>query len=285
MLTLSPSGLLSSRIIDIDKYVDLDPTYISRYLILAGIIDSYRYHKSDQKLKILEVGGSGSILSHFIDTDLTIIDILPNRDKLANYIQGSALAMPFADKSYDMVISSDVLEHIPNDDRTAFLKELSRVTKDIVVVAAPFNLPGVRSAEISANNFYKDMIGEDHRWLAEHLVDELPNLNQTKSILENKGMETGHFCHTTLYYWQLITRTGFILAHYGGKKDFVEKIRSINRHYMEKIMSEDFSSIGYRTFIIASKKHEIDIKLDDEKDRASDVEILDLLTEAIATLL
>ncbi len=285
MLTLSPSGLLNNKTIDIDKYVYLDPTYVSRYLILAGIIDSYRYHKSDQNLKILEVGGSGSILHHFVEADITIIDVLPNDNKLENYVQGDALAMPFADKSYDIVITSDVLEHIPKDNRAKFLKEISRVTKDLAVVAAPFNLKGVREAEISANNFYKNIRQEDHRWLAEHLLDELPSLNQTNVILENQGMETGHFSHTSLYYWQLITRTGFMLAHYGEKQDFADKIKMINHYYLKNIMSEDFVDVGYRTFIIASKKHEINVKLSDEKNESSSIEILDLLTDAIATLL
>ncbi len=285
MLTLSPSGLLSSRSIEIDKYVQLDPTYVSRYLILAGIIDSYMFHKGDKKIRILEVGGSGSILSQFINVDLTIIDILPNDNKLENYVQGSALAMPFADSSFDIVITSDVLEHIPKSDRPKFLKELSRVTKDLVVVAAPFNLTGVRDAEISANNFYKKMRGEDHRWLAEHLLDELPNLNQSEAILEKQEMEIGHFSHTSLYNWQLVTRTGFLLAHYGQKKEFADKLKEINQYYFNNIMNDDFSNIGYRTFIVASKKHEIDIKLEDENDKLLSVEVLDILTDAIATLL
>lgn len=285
MLTLSPSGLLSNRLVDIDKYVQLDPTFVSRYLILAGIIDSYMFHKGDKKLRILEVGGSGSILSQFIDVDLTILDILPNEHKLENYVQGSALAMPFADSSYDVVITSDVLEHIPKSDRPKFLKELTRVTKDLVVVAAPFNLTGVRDAEILANNFYKNIRGEDHRWLAEHLLDDLPNLNQSEVVLEKQEMEIGHFSHTSLYNWQLVTRVGFLLAHYGEKKAFADKLKEINRYYLKNIMSDDFSSIGYRTFIVASKKHEIDIKIEDDNEKSLNEEIQNILTDAIATLL
>ena len=285
MLTLSPSGLLSNKIFDIEKYISLDPTYVSRYVILAGIIESYMFHKGNKKLKILEVGGSGSILKQFIDVDLSIIDILPNVEKVDNYTEGSALAMPFADNSFDIVLSSDVLEHIPKDDRTAFLKEISRVTKDLAVVANPFNLLGVRAAEISANDFYKKMTGTDHRWLFEHLLDELPNLNQSEIILEKEGMELGHFSHTTLYNWQLVTRTGFMLAHYGGKKEFAEKIKMINKYYLENIMNTDFSEIGYRTFIVASKKHEVDIKSESGKDNYLSIDILNLLTDAIVTLL
>lgn len=286
MLTLSPSGLLNKDLVDTNKYSEIDPTYISRYLLQAGILRAYQQHQgAKKKLKVLDVGGSGSILTQFVDVDLTIIDILPNKDKFSNYVQGSALAMPFADKSFDVVLSCDVLEHIPKNDREKFLKECVRVTKDLVIVAAPFNLKGVRDAEVVANDYYKKMTGEDHRWLFEHLLDELPSLQQAGLILGKNGLEYDHFSHTALNNWQLVTRTGFLLAHNGNRLEFVEHVKKINKYYLENIMSTDFSKTGYRTFIVASKKHEVDIKTEPDQYDSKTASLFTVLTDAIRTLL
>lgn len=284
MFTLSPSGLLARRSIEADKYVGVDPTFVSRYLLQASVLEAYQMHQGIKKLKVLDVGGAGSIIAQFIDVDLTIIDVLPNKDKIANYIQGDALVMPFADKSFDVVISCDVLEHIPKDSRAAFLRESARVTKDLMIVAAPFNLEGVRDAETKANNFYKEMTGEDHRWLMEHLLDTLPDLKEAHNVLRGSNLHTSHFSHTALDYWQLVTRAGFLLAQQGHPR-LVEHIHQLNKFYLEELMPSDFSETGYRTFLLASRQHEIDIKSEPDLFNPKLIPVFSLLTDAILPLL
>ncbi len=286
MFTLSPSGLLQSGKIDTLKYSSLDPTFISRYLLQAAILEAYQNHEyADKKLKVLDVGGAGSIIGDFIDVDLSVIDVLPNTTKLPNYTQGDALVMPYADNSFDAVISCDVIEHIPKQDRAAFLKESARVTKDLMIVAAPFDLKGVREAEISANDYYRAMTGEDHRWLLEHLQDELPNIKQAALDLEKAGLNTAHFSHTALNNWQLVTRAGFLLAHQDQHEKFAEVIRELNKYYLDNIMAGDFSTTGYRSFLVASKKHEVDIKPEPDVLDPKLTRIFSLLTESILYLL
>lgn len=285
MFTLSPSGLLARDRINSSEYSSFDPTYISRYLIQAGILEAYQLHQGAKKLKVLDVGGAGSILSEFIDIDLTILDMLPNEHKAKNYVKGDALAMPFADKSFDVVVSCDVIEHIPKDSRSAFLKESARATKDLLIVAAPFNLKGVRDAEVSANNFYKEMTGQDHRWLLEHLVDELPNIKQAALTLEKVGLNTAYFSNTALDNWQLVTRVGFLLSHVDGKSAFAHDLRKLNEYYLDNLMQQDFSTTGYRSFLVASKKHEVDIKSEKDAYNPKLVEVFSLITNAILRLL
>ena len=285
MLTLNISKGLSGKLIDISSFSGADPTFVSRYLIIAVILKAYQKLLGSNKLKVLDVGGSGSILSKFIDVDLTIIDILPNDANRDNYIQGSALIMPFADSSFDVVMSCDVLEHIGKDDRPLFLKESARVTKDLMITAAPFNLQGVRKAEISANKFYKDMTGEDHRWLFEHLLDELPDLLLASKVLGDLGMQVEHFSHTSLDNWQLVTQAGFLVAQEAIHPEFVEKIKELNDYYLGNIMRSDFSDTGYRSFIIASKKQKIDIKPEKDIYRPELEIVFSILSDAILKLL
>ncbi len=285
MLTINPGELLAKEKFKVDDFTDVDPTFVSRYLLQAAILRDYQKQQGIKKLKVLDVGGSGSILANFIDVDLTIIDILPNVANLPNYIQGSALTMSFADNSFDVVVSCDVLEHISYDDRPMFLKESARVTKDLMIVAAPFNLEGVRPAEISANKYYKDMTGEDHRWLFEHLLDELPDLERAKHVLADSNMQVDSFSHTALDYWQLVTRAGFLMAQAPVHPEFVKKIQALNRYYLENIMHKDFSATGYRSFLIASKQHELKIAKTPDAYSPESEAIYSLLTDSILKLL
>ncbi len=287
MFTFNPSGKLteiSDNIFDFDKYSSFDPTFVSRYLIQASIIDAYKKHAKTKRPSVLDVGGAGSLLDAFSDAKLHIIDIQPIDYPNKNYTVGNALNMPFKDKQFDVVISCDVLEHIKKDDRKQFIKECTRVSRGLVIISAPFNLTGVRLAEISANNFYKSLTGDDHIWLKEHLQDELPELYQTKRIFTDLGFGAGYFTHTSLDYWQLLTRLSFLMAPKYSKHNLADNIQIINKFYLDKIMPKDFSDTGYRSFIIAAKDN---IHIDKTPDRLdADLEnTFSLLTEIIVDLL
>ena len=62
-------------------------------------------------------------------------------DHPATAVQGDALALPFADGTFDRVIASEVLEHIPDD--TAAMRELARVLRPggSMAVTVPRCLP------------------------------------------------------------------------------------------------------------------------------------------------
>jgi SAM-dependent methyltransferase len=53
-------------------------------------------------------------------------------------VLGSATALPFDDASFDLVMSTDALEHIPDSDESTAWTELFRVASNWVVVAVPF---------------------------------------------------------------------------------------------------------------------------------------------------
>ncbi|MEX2196855.1 MAG: class I SAM-dependent methyltransferase [Thermoleophilaceae bacterium] len=80
--------------------------------------------------------------------------------------------LPFADASFDTVISLDVLEHVPPADRTAFVDELARVSANRVVVACPSSEMGpiddlVRAVFVRSGQ-------EVPGWLSEHDEFGLP---------------------------------------------------------------------------------------------------------------
>ena len=82
-----------------------------------------------------------------------------------NYINGSALDMPFADKSFDRVVSFETIEHLP--DHRKFLSEIRRVLKDdgVLILSSPNKTP-----------FRKRNPGENEYHITELEAEELPEL-------------------------------------------------------------------------------------------------------------
>jgi SAM-dependent methyltransferase len=58
-----------------------------------------------------------------------------SRNARAAFLQGDLELLPFADDSFDVVVSSHVIEHLPNP--AAGLHELRRVTRDRALIAMP----------------------------------------------------------------------------------------------------------------------------------------------------
>lgn len=69
-----------------------------------------------------------------------------------SFLVGDAESLPFSDNSFDLVVSSHVLEHVPDFDRG--LKEVMRVTKRRAVVAIPTALNGCSFVQLGRGWFY-----------------------------------------------------------------------------------------------------------------------------------
>lgn len=86
---------------------------------------------------ILDVGGSLGELRKFLPrTHITTADVVPGADVVYDGEQ-----LPFPDRSWEIVVSVDTLEHIPENRRLAFVKELVRIAKKKVVLIAPYGSP------------------------------------------------------------------------------------------------------------------------------------------------
>ncbi len=84
----------------------------------------------DKEFKILEIGsGDGYIAKYLNDIGYNVVatDLNPRIPSYYNIQKVSANPLPFSSNSFDIVLSSNVLEHIKDLEDT--LKELSRVLK------------------------------------------------------------------------------------------------------------------------------------------------------------
>ena len=97
--------------------------------------------------RILEVGcgegrqltaiGSGFPAADLVGLDLPDVELEEAWDGVASsMVQASALTLPFADDSFDLVMAIEVLEHLPDPEQA--MREIARVASGTVVLSVPW---------------------------------------------------------------------------------------------------------------------------------------------------
>lgn len=117
---------------DFDKYMSDYDVKQRQLLVFSRLLGNQRLDGA----KVLEVGcGTGRFSKRIagIGADLTVLDIGATLvDKVARTLSctgvvGSACNLPFADQTFDAVISSECIEHTPNPERA--IEEMCRVCR------------------------------------------------------------------------------------------------------------------------------------------------------------
>jgi len=130
------------------KYTaDFGPSCRSRYNIMRGLVKKY----SNPKASLLDIGcGSGNLLSvlkksgfeNIYGSDFSNESVSLNSQKFGTRIFYADIREIkfFEGRIYDVVICSDVLEHI-QDDKTA-VKNIGRILNDngILIISVPYNM-------------------------------------------------------------------------------------------------------------------------------------------------
>lgn len=99
------------------------------------------------------------------------------------------LHIPFADSSYDVVTSIDVLEHMPKAERVQVVSEMIRVAKHKVILVFPyFCEENVKMEEdILADMKKKNILPKPS--ISEHRRYELPKISEIEKIIKEKGIK------------------------------------------------------------------------------------------------
>jgi hypothetical protein len=140
--------------------------WAARYYPILRVLRPYLSETNS----LLEVG-SGSVgigkfhRRPFVGCDVEFM-FRPKAPMLA--IKASATNLPFEDRSFDAVVVSDVLEHVPPDVRLEVIRESLRVTRQIAI----FGFPSGQEAfehDVQLAEFYERNGQPRPVWLQEHL--------------------------------------------------------------------------------------------------------------------
>lgn len=120
--------------LDPDTSFRSHPREIERERVLMGLI-----RPGESALDIGARDGYYSVLLAQRFAHVASLDLAPSRvhDSRVECVAGDATALPFPDRSFDLVFCAEVLEHIPDVERAC--REIVRVTRGCAVICTPFN--------------------------------------------------------------------------------------------------------------------------------------------------
>ncbi len=138
--------------------------------------------------RLLDAGSGNAGLAYFLHRPVVGLDIRFSSAEMRAFssplepVLGSIVELPFRDAAFDAVVSMDTLEHLPASKRPKAVRELLRVSKDLVVIGFPY---GEASSE-----YDRQALREERRrgvappWREEHVVHGLPGEELHAQIME-----------------------------------------------------------------------------------------------------
>ena len=124
--------------------------------------------------------GTGFLTRHLpgdvvgLDQSSAMLEIARERAPDARFVQGEGIALPFADDSFDRVVTAHFYGHLEDSDRSSFLSEARRVARELVVVDAMLR------DDVSPEERQERILNDGSRWQVykryftpEVLTDEL----------------------------------------------------------------------------------------------------------------
>jgi GT2 family glycosyltransferase len=218
-----------------------------RYNIIRQIIEVLN---TKPRFQILEVGAAFSPLRRLTENhSLVLLDEQFSGTGVDVGASGSHL--PFANQSFDIVISTDVLEHIKNDERPSFLNELCRVTSQTLILGFPQDIPESNFVDRSFLEYIRARTNQESEYLNEHLKFGLPNPAEVRKLLEPQMAEILEFENSNTSSWLFLQNANFTASNIPELKKAADALNDIFNRQLN-----DFSHTPqcYRKFFVCFKK-------------------------------
>jgi GT2 family glycosyltransferase len=132
-----------------------------------------------ESIRLLDVGDPFGHVGELFPGDRTVsLDLFTEGAASAGHhrVIGSGLELPFPDRSFDLVASHDTYEHIPEEHRPGFVRELLRVARGPVLLVAPFADARTEFCERLVGGYFVARTGRSLPALEEHRACGLPSL-------------------------------------------------------------------------------------------------------------
>lgn len=203
------------------------------------------------QLRVLDVGGAELTQQFMPEHEIVVTNLSPEHPFA---VQSSGAALPFADNTFDVVVTVDTLEHIPPADRQAFIGEMIRVAHNYVLVTGPFASLINHEAERLLDDYIFERTGSHHYYLAEHLEFGLPTLHTTIDQFVAHGCSTATVPsgYTPRWIAMMLMRFSMAGAEQGrAANSWLEKL------YNHQFYWADHREPSYRHVVVAAKQGDV----------------------------
>jgi ubiquinone/menaquinone biosynthesis C-methylase UbiE len=163
---------------------------------------------------VLDVGSGASGITALLGShwEATALDSDPTdygasdgpADDAVERIAGDVREMPFADRSFDVVTSIDMMEHLAPSDRPRALAEIARVARRTAIIVCPTGARG-HASDGRLSRFYEGRGAERQQWLEEHLAHPFPEPSEVEEGLAPLRIEVMQGYENT-YAHELVMR-------------------------------------------------------------------------------
>jgi hypothetical protein len=139
------------------------------------IIRTLKQHGLFDQGSLLEIGSGPIGIGRyrklpFVGCDISF-PITPEAPMMP--LSASAAQLPVKDREFDVVLASDVLEHIPTELRTRVIRESMRVARKLVIFGFPSGELAWKSDQALYNSYVNAKL-DPPNWLAEHMEAPFP---------------------------------------------------------------------------------------------------------------
>ena len=165
-----------------------------------------------ETLSVLDVGGGDGELGLF----------LPRADYVVAepYVNGlSGLSLPFEPRQFDAVTSCHVLEHVPKNEREAFLDRLLACADKTLLLLGPFHVP--RAKQTAALEWLVEIT--DAPWAHEHLECGLPELDEVRDWAASRQLG----CEVTANGSHPLATALVVARHYAAMADRLDELEPL----------------------------------------------------------
>jgi SAM-dependent methyltransferase len=136
---------------------------------------------------ILDAGCGNGIITNALgaDYDVTGLDISPValEQVTTNKVLGSVTALPFAERTFDLVMCNEVLEHLETEDVQKAITELKRCARNYLLISVPYEEQIERElVKCRTCGLVSNVYGHLQRF-SEHSLDRLTGLKRMESHL------------------------------------------------------------------------------------------------------
>ncbi|MGD2086730.1 MAG: glycosyltransferase [Candidatus Aminicenantes bacterium] len=227
---------------------------------IREIVDIIVQETGKDRLKILDIGGfridaeerEDLLLNEFLPGhDIYCLDL--EKSAVPGYIQGDGTRLPFKENVFDIVVTSDVYEHVVPENREKFLENLVRVVKSdgCVILGAPFYSEKNALAENILFEYIRKVLHSEHEQLKEHIENRLPDAEGLKQWIKHNKLDFICFECGNLDSWLFM----MMIKHYLMSIPDTERLHNqLDRFYNRNFYERDHQGEGYRKFFVISKE-------------------------------